>query len=582
MVITRRSVLPQLQQQAALGHCRQLVPCEQHAVISPDAQHKKSQLGAKGALRLPRPDLKGFLPQEEEEEEEEEARVPPRGTRQRRRRALRPAPPGPRAPPHPPSATPVPTTASVPRPTPGAPAPGLPAPPPADTAPSLPCPEGAPLRVTLPLPRHLPRARSPVTRHKSPPRPSPAKDRSPRPRRPQARTRSPPGAGHLPGAAPPCVPAAPTRTGPRHPGHALLPRLSPRGAAAPPTVLPPPCTAVHHRGEPVLLGGGAESPRSCGRLAAPMIFAPAAGPPQHRRKAGGGSPEARRSRWGGKLAMTPPRQAKGARDPSPLRRSPSRSPARPYHHGPHTPERPPDGGRFPASPPDGYSGRGGRHTPEGSPPTDHHQYHSPVGQYRSCISPPFSRSPPWSPGGGRRASPMGWRSPRYQHQHHHHYTPPPHDRWSPQRSPRCATRSPGRRSPPPGHRASPGRGRSPLSRSPRHSPRRCPGLRSPRRSPSPRGEVYPYERRGWGGAAWEWKASQHHSPKAEQGEARYRRGSAGDSAPLKTDADSTISDSELPSAAPPAPPKAAAAAATATAGVQLALPSTTTAVPVPL
>ncbi|XP_063855318.1 uncharacterized protein LOC135097403 [Scylla paramamosain] len=177
---------------------------------------------------------------------------------------------------------------------------------------------------------------------------------------------------------------------------------------------------------------------------------------------------------------------------------------------------------------------------------------------------------------------MGWRSPRYQHQHHHHYTPPPHDRWSPQRSPCCATHSPGRRSPPPGHRASPGRGRSPLSRSPRHSPRRCPGLRSPRRSPSPRGEVYPYERRGWGGATWEWKASQHHSPKAEQGEARYRRGSAGDSAPLKTDADSTISDSELPSAAPPAPPKAAAAAATATAGVQLALPSTTTAVPVPL
>ncbi|XP_063856592.1 uncharacterized protein LOC135098257 [Scylla paramamosain] len=150
MVITRRSILPQLQQQAALGHCRQLVPlvcvlggpepppphpalthwiptkplpappCGGGGGLRPARPGPITfRLGAKGALRLPRPDLKGFLPQEEEEEEEE-ARVPPRGTRQRRRRALRPAPPGPRAPPHPPSATPVPTTASVPRPTPGA------------------------------------------------------------------------------------------------------------------------------------------------------------------------------------------------------------------------------------------------------------------------------------------------------------------------------------------------------------------------------------------------------------------------------------------------------------------------------
>ncbi|XP_063860671.1 ras-associated and pleckstrin homology domains-containing protein 1-like [Scylla paramamosain] len=154
MLITRRSVLPQLQQQAALGHCRQLVPlvcvlggpepppphpalthwiptkplpaplCGGGGGLRPARPGPITfRLGAKGALRLPRPDLKGFLPQEEEEEEEEEekeARVPPRGTRQRRRRAPRPAPPGPRAPPHPPSATPVPTTASVPRPTPGA------------------------------------------------------------------------------------------------------------------------------------------------------------------------------------------------------------------------------------------------------------------------------------------------------------------------------------------------------------------------------------------------------------------------------------------------------------------------------
>ncbi|XP_063856947.1 uncharacterized protein LOC135098478 [Scylla paramamosain] len=165
-------------------------------------------------------------------------------------------------------------------------------------------------------------------------------------------------------------------------------------------------------------------------------------------------------------------------------------PARPYHHSPHTPERPPHAGLFPASRPgqmatqcvawrpqgvaaatppraprpqttatahtpqsaptcwrlpcftarpDGYSGCGGCHTPEGSLPPDHCQYHSPVVQYHSSISPPFSRSPPWSPDGGRRASPTGWRSPCYQHHHHHHYTAPPRDRWSPQRSPRRVT-----------------------------------------------------------------------------------------------------------------------------------------------
>ncbi|XP_063883912.1 uncharacterized protein LOC135112893 isoform X2 [Scylla paramamosain] len=192
----------------------------------------------------------------------------------------------------------------------------------------------------------------------------------------------------------------------------------------------------------------------------------------------------------------------------------SGSPARPYHHSPHTLERPPHAGLFPASPPGqmatqcvAASGRGSRHTPEGSsppdhchgphtperpphaggfpasppgqmatqdvaaatppegsPPPDHCQYHSPVVQYHSSISPPFSRSPPWSPDGGRRASPTGWRSPCYQHHHHHHYTAPPRDRWSP----------PGRRSSPPDRRASPERGRSPPSRSPRYSPRAIP------------------------------------------------------------------------------------------------------------
>ncbi|XP_063857783.1 uncharacterized protein LOC135099383 isoform X1 [Scylla paramamosain] len=74
--------------------------------------------------------------------------------------------------------------------------------------------------------------------------------------------------------------------------------------------------------------------------------------------------------------------------------------------------------------------------------------------------------------------------------------------------PLSVTLSPGRRSLPPDRRASPERGRSPPSRSPRYSPRHSHsrGLRSPCRSPSPRGEVYPYERRGWGCAAREWEA----------------------------------------------------------------------------
>ncbi|XP_063857791.1 uncharacterized protein LOC135099383 isoform X3 [Scylla paramamosain] len=131
---------------------------------------------------------------------------------------------------------------------------------------------------------------------------------------------------------------------------------------------------------------------------------------------------------GGLRAWQPP-HPRGLLAPRPL--------PRPTH-----PRAPPTCWRLPCftARPDGYSGRGGCHTPEGSPPPDHCQYHSPVVQYHSSISPPFSRSPPWSPDGGRRASLTGWRSPCYQHHHHHHYTAPPRDRWSPQRSPRRVTR----------------------------------------------------------------------------------------------------------------------------------------------
>ncbi|XP_063858036.1 uncharacterized protein LOC135099570 isoform X2 [Scylla paramamosain] len=244
-------------------------------------------------------------------------------------------------------------------------------------------------------------------------------------------------------------------------------------------------------------------------------------------------------------------------------------PARPYHHSPHTLERPPHAGLFPASRPgqmatqcvaasgrgsrhtpegspppdhchaprplprpthprapptcwrlpcftarpDGYSGCGGCHTPEGSPPPDHCQYHSPVVQYHSSISPPFSRSPPWSPDGGRRASLTGWRSPCYQHHHHHHYTAPPRDRWSPQRSPRRVTRSllpsPRGAAHHPQTAVPPRSGAAHHPAAPHATPRAIPipgGLRSPCRSLSPLGEVYPYERRGWGCAAREWEA----------------------------------------------------------------------------
>ncbi|KAK8372825.1 hypothetical protein O3P69_020922, partial [Scylla paramamosain] len=234
--------------------------------------------------------------------------------------------------------------------------------------------------------------------------------------------------------------------------------------------------------------------------------------------------------------------------PAPL---PSRSPARPLPPRPTPPERPPMVAASLLHRQMATQGVAAATLPRAPHPQTTTSTTAPVGQYRSCISPPFSLQPPWSPRWGAPA-PMGWRSPRYQHQHHHHYTPPPHDRWSPQRSPRCATLLPGAPLTTPRPPCLPGGGCSPPEPLPTPLPAPVPGAEVPLPLPFPTGPKAEQGRRGTGGAA------------------------QGTVPPLKTDADSTISDSELPSAAPPAPPKAAAAA-TATAGVQLAPTSTTTA-----
>ncbi|XP_063882511.1 uncharacterized protein LOC135112222 isoform X8 [Scylla paramamosain] len=199
--------------------------------------------------------------------------------------------------------------------------------------------------------------------------------------------------------------------------------------------------------------------------------------------------------------------------------TPPRAPPPPDHcHGPHIPERPPHAGGFPASPPGQMATQGvAAATPPRAPrPQTTASTTAPWCSTTAASVLPSPASPPWSPDGGRRASPTGWRSPCYQHHHHHHYTAPPRDRWSPQCSPRHVTVLPALCYPLPGAPlitprppCLPGAGPLTTQPLPHATPRAIPipgGLRSPCRSPSPLGEVYPYERRGWGCAAREWEA----------------------------------------------------------------------------
>ncbi|XP_063857977.1 uncharacterized protein LOC135099529 isoform X2 [Scylla paramamosain] len=191
----------------------------------------------------------------------------------------------------------------------------------------------------------------------------------------------------------------------------------------------------------------------------------------------------------------------------------SRSPARPYHHSPHTLERPPHAGLFPASRPGqmatqcvAASGRGSCHTPEGSSPPDH------------CHGPHTPERPPHA--GGFPASPPGQMATQGVAAATPPRAPRPQTTAS-TTAPWCSTTAASVLPSPAAPRGARGAAHHPQTAVPPRSgaahppaaphatPRAIPipgGLRSPCRSPSPLGEVYPYERRGWVCAAREWEA----------------------------------------------------------------------------
>ncbi|XP_063874120.1 uncharacterized protein LOC135107741 isoform X2 [Scylla paramamosain] len=242
-------------------------------------------------------------------------------------------------------------------------------------------------------------------------------------------------------------------------------------------------------------------------------------------------------------------------------------PARPYHHSPHTLERPPHAGLFPASRPGQMATQCVAWRPQGvaaaTPPraprpqttaTAHTSQSAPHMLAASLLH----RQARWLLRVWRLPHPRGLPAPRplpvpqprgavpQQHQSSLLPQPPVEPRWGAPRQPhRVAQSMLPAPPPPPLHCPTPrpleppvlptpcyrvtrsllpsprGAAHHPQTAVPPRSgaahhpaaphatPRAIPipgGLRSPCRSPSPLGEVYPYERRGWGCAAREWEA----------------------------------------------------------------------------
>ncbi|XP_063857459.1 nascent polypeptide-associated complex subunit alpha, muscle-specific form-like isoform X1 [Scylla paramamosain] len=199
------------------------------------------------------------------------------------------------------------------------------------------------------------------------------------------------------------------------------------------------------------------------------------------------------------------------------RHTPEGSPPPDHCHGPHIPERPPHAGGFPASPPGQMATQGvAAATPPRAPrPQTTASTTAPWCSTTAASVLPSPAAPRGAPMGGAAPAPQGGAVHATSTTTTTTTLPHPATAGAPSAPhavlpcyPLSVTLSPGRRSSPPDRRASPERGRSPPSRSPRYSPRHSHsrGLRSPCRSPSPLGEVYPYERRGWGCAAREWEA----------------------------------------------------------------------------
>ncbi|XP_063854394.1 uncharacterized protein LOC135096644 isoform X2 [Scylla paramamosain] len=195
--------------------------------------------------------------------------------------------------------------------------------------------------------------------------------------------------------------------------------------------------------------------------------------------------------------------------------TPSMYPSPPLPPQPAHPRAPPTCWPLPCftARPDGYSvrgvaasGRGSCHTPEGSSPPDH------------CHGPHTPERPPHA--GGFPASPPGQMATQGVAAATPPRAPRPQTTAS-TTAPWCSTTAASVLPSPAAPRGARGAAHHPQTAVPPRSgavhppaaphatPRAIPipgGLRSPCRSPSPLGEVYPYERRGWGCAAREWEA----------------------------------------------------------------------------